>query len=92
MQHLRISLQNSQMIGKISKGSNFKGCVKYVTGKDKAEFLSGQGVSDALRDPPRGGDAAHSDERRPVFGIHYRRVQAGWVFYYFFLDIVRMIS
>ena len=44
MQHLEISLQNSQMIGKISKGSSFKGCVKYVTGKDKAEFLSGQGV------------------------------------------------
>ena len=44
MQHLRISLQNSQMIGKISKGSSFKGCIKYVAGKEKAEFLLASGV------------------------------------------------
>ncbi len=32
------------MIGKITKGGSFKGCVRYVLGKDKAELLAVSGV------------------------------------------------
>ena len=32
------------MIGKIVKGSAFKGCVQYVMGKDNAQLLDSEGV------------------------------------------------
>lgn len=38
------------MIGKITKGSGFKGCVSYVLGKDRAELLDCSGV---LSDSPQ---------------------------------------
>ena len=33
------------MIGKIKKGSGFKGCVNYVLGKEQAALLHAEGVS-----------------------------------------------
>lgn len=32
------------MIGKISKGAGFKGCVNYVLGKQEARLLAAEGV------------------------------------------------
>ena len=32
------------MIGKISKGAGFKGCVNYVLGKPEARLLTAEGV------------------------------------------------
>ena len=32
------------MIAKIVKGDSFRGCVQYVTGKDKAKILASDGV------------------------------------------------
>ena len=32
------------MIGKIKKGSGFKGCVNYVLGKEQATLLHAEGV------------------------------------------------
>ena len=32
------------MIGKLKKGSSFGGCIRYVTGKDKAKILASDGV------------------------------------------------
>ena len=32
------------MIGKISKGTGFKGCVNYVLGKPDARLLTAEGV------------------------------------------------
>ena len=32
------------MIGKIKKGSGFKGCVNYVLGKEQAALLHAEGV------------------------------------------------
>lgn len=34
------------MIGKIKKGSGFKGCVNYVLGKEQAALLHAEGVLD----------------------------------------------
>ena len=38
------------MIGRIKKGSGFKGCVNYVLGKDQAALLHADGVQMCIRD------------------------------------------
>ena len=45
------------MIGKISKGAGFKGCVNYVLGKPEARLLAAEGV---LTDSLESHDGQHS--------------------------------
>ena len=47
------------MIGKISKGAGFRGCINYVLGKPDAKLLAAEGV---LTDSGgRSADRQHSD-------------------------------
>ena len=70
------------MIGKIKKGSGFKGCVNYVLGKEQAVLLHADGVLTESR-----GDIIHSfcmqtgmnpDLKKPVghIALSYSAVDA----------------
>ena len=54
------------MIGKIKKGSGFKGCVNYVLGKEQAALLHAEGVlAESNWDIIRSFYTASRDEPRP---------------------------
>ena len=56
------------MIGKIKKGSGFKGCVNYVLGKEQAVLLHADGVLTESR-----GDIIHSCNTGTVYCRQCRR-------------------
>ena len=54
------------MIGKIKKGSGFKGCVNYVLSKEQAALLHAEGVlTESNRDHHTQFHTASRDEPRP---------------------------